>query len=47
VGRSARGQRARAAAYFESGREKLAALGVALDPDDQSEIDWLADRLGR
>ena len=44
---AARGQRDRAAAYFESGREKLAALGVALDPDDHSEIDWLADRLGR
>ena len=43
----ARGERDQAAGYFESGREKLAALGVALDPDDQSEIDWLAGRLGR
>lgn len=41
----ARGDRDEAAKLFESGTQKLADLGVALDPDDQSELDWLARRL--
>jgi hypothetical protein len=41
----ARGDRAGALTLYERGRAKLAELGAALDPDDQSEIDWLAGQL--
>jgi tetratricopeptide (TPR) repeat protein len=40
-----RGDRDDAARFFESGRQKLAELGAALDPDDQFELDWLTDQL--
>lgn len=36
-----RGSREHALALLESGRRKLDELGVALDPDDQAEMDWL------
>jgi tetratricopeptide (TPR) repeat protein len=41
----ARGERAEAARLFESGSRKLDELGAALDPDDQSEFDWLKAQL--
>ena len=41
----ARAERDEAAPLYESGRRKLADLGVALDPDDQSEMDWLTEQL--
>lgn len=41
----ARGDSAEGARLFESGRQQLAELGVALDPDDQSEFDWLGHQL--
>jgi tetratricopeptide (TPR) repeat protein len=41
----ARGDRDEAVRLFEVGRQKLDELGVALDPDDQSEIDWLTGQL--
>jgi tetratricopeptide (TPR) repeat protein len=41
----ARGDRGKAATLFQSGLQKLASLGAALDPDDQSEVDWLTQRL--
>lgn len=41
----ARGDRKEAARLFESGKQQLADLGAALDPDDESELDWLARRL--
>lgn len=37
----ARGSREEALPLLESGRQKLDQLGVALDPDDQAEMDWL------
>lgn len=37
----ARGSREEALRRLESGRRKLDQLGVALDPDDQAEMDWL------
>lgn len=40
-----RGERNEAAQLFVSGRRKLADLGVALDPDDQFEMDWLTQHL--
>jgi tetratricopeptide (TPR) repeat protein len=40
-----RGDRDQATRLFESGTRKLAELGVALDPDDQSEVDWLTRQL--
>lgn len=30
---------------FDTGREALDRLGVALDPDDRFEFDWLAGQL--
>jgi len=42
---AARGDRAKARAHFERGKASLDELGAALDPDDQSELDWLASRL--
>ena len=43
----ARGSRADALPLFERGARKLAELGVVLDPDDQSEMDWLTQQLER
>lgn len=37
----ARGEPDEAARLFASGTRSLSDLGVALDPDDQSELDWL------
>ena len=42
-----RGDRDAAPPMFESGMQKLAELGAALDPDDQSEVDWLARQLAQ
>jgi tetratricopeptide (TPR) repeat protein len=41
----ARGDRDEAMRLFNSGEQALADLGVALDPDDQSELDWLTGQL--
>jgi tetratricopeptide (TPR) repeat protein len=41
----ARGDRDGATARFDTGQQKLVELGVALDPDDQSELDWLTRQL--
>ena len=41
----ARGEREQARTLFDRGRATLDELGVALDPDDQSELDWLTSRL--
>jgi hypothetical protein len=41
----ANGDREEAARLFESGSSRLAALGMALDPDDQCELDWLTQQL--
>lgn len=40
-----RGDRAEASRLFASGRQKLEAVGAALDPDDQSEFDWLSRQI--
>ena len=39
------GDREEASRLFESGRQQLADLGAALDPDDQAELDWLTREL--
>lgn len=41
----ARGRREQALRLFGSGTDRLSALGVALDPDDQAELDWLSREL--
>lgn len=41
----ARGDRREGARLFQTGKQQLADLGVTLDPDDQSEIDWLTQQL--
>lgn len=41
----ARGEPDEAARLFASGTQSLSSLGVALDPDDQSELDWLTEQL--
>lgn len=41
----ARGEKEKARTLFDRGRETLDELGVALDPDDQSELDWLTREL--
>lgn len=41
----ARGRRDEAVRLFELGTQKLAGLGAELDPDDQSEVDWLTRQL--
>ena len=41
----ARGSRMDALPLFERGAKKLTDLGAALDPDDQSEMDWLTQQL--
>lgn len=40
-----RGERSEADRRFAAGWQALEALGVTLDPDDQSELDWLRDQL--
>jgi tetratricopeptide (TPR) repeat protein len=40
-----RGDRDEALRLFELGRQKLVELGAALDPDDQSEVDWMTRQL--
>jgi hypothetical protein len=41
----ARGEGDEAARLFASGTQRLYELGVALDPDDQAELDWLTQEL--
>jgi tetratricopeptide (TPR) repeat protein len=41
----ARGDTEPAAQLLEAGKRALEDLGVALDPDDQSELDWLDERV--
>ncbi len=41
----ARGNREEALRLYTAGRQKLDALGASLDPDDQSEFDWLTAQL--
>ena len=41
----ARGDREEGARLFGWGKQQLAGLGAALDPDDQSEFDWLTRQL--
>ena len=41
----ARGNRDEAVRLFDSGKQKLTALGVALDPNDQSEVDWMTRQI--
>jgi hypothetical protein len=41
----ARGDRDEAEQLFESGTQQPTDLGVTLDPDDQSELDWLTQQL--
>ena len=41
----ARGKRDEALPLFESGKRKLTELGAALDPDDQSEFEWLSGKI--
>lgn len=40
-----RGDREQARARFTAGTRALDGLGVALDPDDQSELDWLSAQI--
>lgn len=40
-----RGDRVEARTRFDAGEDALTELGVALDPDDQSELDWLREQL--
>lgn len=40
-----RGQREEATRRFAVGKNQIAELGAALDPDDQFEFDWLASQL--
>jgi len=42
-----RGDAATARGLFDSGMHSLESMGMALDPDDQFEVDWLRDRLAR
>lgn len=43
----ARGERDEGSRLFESGAQQLGDLGVELDPDDRSELDWLTRQLSR
>lgn len=45
AGDAARGETDQARALIEQGKEALAATGLALDPDDQFEVDWLTGQL--
>jgi hypothetical protein len=40
-----RGDELEARRLLAKGKEALARLGVALDPDDKSELDWLSEQL--
>lgn len=42
---AARGDTAEAKRLFDSGKQALETLGVALDPDDRSELDWLSGQV--
>jgi tetratricopeptide (TPR) repeat protein len=42
---AARGDRGEAERLFAAGKEALAKLEVALDPDDRSELEWLSEQL--
>jgi hypothetical protein len=42
-----RGERDEANRRFVAGTQALRELGVVLDPDDQSELDWLSAQLAR
>lgn len=42
---AARGDELEARTLLAKGKEALAALGIALDPDDKSELDWLSEQL--
>lgn len=42
---AARGDIEAARRLLASGKEALGKLGMAIDPDDQSELDWLEERL--
>jgi tetratricopeptide (TPR) repeat protein len=44
---AARGDTETAERLFDSGKQALEKLGVALDPDDRSELDWLSGQLAR
>ncbi|MGH3009097.1 MAG: hypothetical protein ACRDLM_06775 [Gaiellaceae bacterium] len=41
----ARGDRDEAERLYAAGKDKLDALGAALDPDDRCEFDWLTEQL--
>lgn len=42
-----RGETAEAKRLFAAGKQALERLGVALDPDDRSELEWLSQQVGR
>ena len=42
---AARGDTEEAQRLFGSGKQALEKLGVALDPDDRSELDWLSEQI--
>lgn len=44
---AARGDTENAERLFDAGKQALEKLGVALDPDDRSELDWLSGQLAR
>jgi tetratricopeptide (TPR) repeat protein len=44
---AARGDTEAAERLFDSGKQALEQLGVALDPDDRSELEWLSGQLAR
>jgi tetratricopeptide (TPR) repeat protein len=44
---AARGELDDARTRFETGEAALLALGLALDPDDQFEVDWLREQISR
>ncbi|HST13319.1 MAG TPA: tetratricopeptide repeat protein [Gaiellaceae bacterium] len=43
---AARGDTETAERLFDSGKQALERLGMALDPDDRSELEWLSGQLG-
>lgn len=42
---AARGDTGEAKRFFDSGQQALETLGVAIDPDDRSELDWLSGQV--
>jgi tetratricopeptide (TPR) repeat protein len=44
---AARGDTETAEQLFDSGKQALEKVGVALDPDDRAELDWLSGQLAR